>query len=102
MTLSDVLEAAAAELPDVGREVASGGIVWARGGQPFAVLTEGGSSAEFQLDVKVAAAAVRTPDTTPSARGPGWVRFSPPALDPHAVDRATAWFSSAHRRVGPR
>ena len=102
MTLVEVLEGAAADLPDVARDASSGDTTWARSGRPFAVLAEDGSSAEFELDVNVAAAAVRTPDTTPSNRGSGWVRFSPRDLDPHAVDRATAWFISAHRRLGPR
>lgn len=97
MTLVEVLEAASADLPDVARDASSGDTIWARGGRPFAVLSADGSSAEFQLDPKVAAAAVRTPDTTPSARGVGWVVFRPSELDPHAVDRATAWFISAHR-----
>jgi len=44
-----------------------------------------------------ARAALRTPDTTPSQRGPEWVSFSPEALDDQAVDRAEAWFLSAHR-----
>ena len=47
-------------------------------------------------------AAIRTPDATPSPRGPGWVAFAPAELDDHAADRAVAWFASAHRRLGPR
>jgi hypothetical protein len=56
--------------------------------------------AEFRLDPLVAKAALRTPDTQPSERGPDWLRFSPQALDGHAVDRAEAWFASAWRRAG--
>jgi hypothetical protein len=101
VTLAEVLEAAAAKLPDAQRESSSGPTVWTRAGVEFAVLAADGS-AEFHLDVPVAAAAARTPDTALSARGPGWVRFSPSTLDPHAIDRATAWFVSAHRRAGSR
>jgi hypothetical protein len=56
-------------------------------------------AAEFRLDPPVAAAALRTPDTGPSRRGEGWVRFRPDVLDHHALDRAEAWFGSAWRRA---
>ena len=101
MTLAEVLEAAASELPGVERVVGSGDIVLMRGGKAFAAFAPDGASAEFLLDPKVAPAAARTPDTRPSERGPGWVRFTPSVLDPHAVDRATAWLMSAHRRLPP-
>ena len=42
---------------------------------------------------------LRTPDTADSARGADWVAFSPPELDQHAIDRATAWLASAWRRA---
>jgi hypothetical protein len=90
----------AATLPDV--EAATdpdGAVVWSRGGQPFAVLSADGSAAEFRLDPAVASAAAKTPDVLTSGRGPGWVRFSPLVLDDHGVDRAAAWFTSAHRRA---
>jgi hypothetical protein len=47
----------------------------------------------------VAKAALRTPDTAGSGRGVDWVAFSPPELDQHAIDRATAWLASAWRRA---
>jgi hypothetical protein len=59
----------------------------------------GGGAAEFRLDPLVAKAALRTPDTESSNRGPDWVRFGPQALDGHAVDRAEAWLASAWRRA---
>jgi hypothetical protein len=99
--LRDVLDEAAAGLPEIETSIApDGSIAWSRAGQPFAVLSPDGTDAEFALDVAVAAAAARTPDVAISGRGPGWVRFSPNALDDHAVDRAVAWFASAHRRLG--
>ena len=75
------------------------GTAFARGDVIFATL-EGGV-AQFRLDPAVAAAAMRTPDTGPSHRGPEWVAFAPPHLDEHAADRAIAWFESAYRRAVP-
>ena len=100
MTLRELLETVAADFDDVGAApTADGGIAWSRGADTFAVLGAGDRSVEFRLDPAIAAAAVRTPDTEPSPRGPGWVRFQPAGLDEHAVDRATAWFTSACRRT---
>lgn len=58
-----------------------------------------GGDAEFRLREEVAAAALRTPAVTASARGVGWVRFAPGRLDGHARDRACAWLDSAWRRA---
>ena len=89
------------DLPEVDSAATPDGTFgWSRAGQLFAVLSADGSAAEFALDPEVASAATRTPDTGLSGRGPGWVRFSPAALDDHGVDRAVAWFHSAHRRLG--
>lgn len=70
----------------------------ARAGHPFAALTE--HEIEVRLEPLVATAALRTPDTTESPRGPGWVRFAPPALDRFAADRAVAWIEHAWRHAG--
>ena len=100
LTLEDVLSAAAEGLGDVVAGAATDGMTWTRYGAPFAWL--GGTRAEFRLDPLVARAALRTPDTTASARGPDWVAFAPGIVDEGAVDRAEAWFLSAYRRaVGP-
>jgi hypothetical protein len=81
------------------RSVSSDGVVtWSRGSAPFAALDASGI--EVRLDAVIAVAASRTPDTAPSARGPEWVRFSPPELDPHALDRLEAWLQLAYRRAG--
>jgi hypothetical protein len=102
VTLPDLLAAAASELPQI---VAATGpdrtVTWSRGDRAFAMLAADGAAA-FALDPAVAAAAVRTPDTTPSGLGAGWIRFAPAVLDEHAADRAVAWFVSAHRRAAPR
>lgn len=52
---------------------------------------------EARLRSAVASAALRTPDTAPSDRGQGWVRFAPAELDDFARDRALAWLESAVR-----
>jgi hypothetical protein len=88
----------AAGLPDVRTETAEGSSSWSSAGVVFAVLGADGA-AELRLEPAIVAAALRTPDATPSERGPAWVRFKPPALDGPAVDRLTAWFAAAHRRA---
>ncbi len=102
MKVAELLEAEADELAGVDEAVTTDGTrMWSRTGRPFATVSADGTVAEFALDPAVAAAAIRTPDTSPSTRGAGWVRFAPTDLDDHAADRATAWFTSAHRRLGP-
>lgn len=93
--VSNQLDADVVTAPD-------GSLTWSRAGRPFAALSADGRAAEFVLDPAVAAAAVRTPDTEMSGRGPDWVLFRPATLDDHGADRATAWFASAHRRVARR
>jgi hypothetical protein len=98
MTLRELLEEAAGDLGEVESVMAGDALEWRRGGHPFAVARD--DAAEFRLDPLVAKAALRTPDTEGSSRGPDWVRFSPRTLDGHAVDRAEAWLASAWRRAG--
>ena len=97
LTLADVLAAAAEELPGIVEGEDGGARTWSSAGRMFATLA--GDRAEFRLDPLVAGAALRTPDTAPSARGAEWVAFGPAELDDAAIDRAEAWFLSAHRRV---
>lgn len=75
-----------------------GVVTWSIEGTPFAAL--GPAGIEIRLDPAIAVAATRTPDGAPSPRGPEWVRFNPPELDGHAVDRLRAWLDHAHRRAG--
>ena len=97
-SLEEVLEAAAANLEDAfGSPVAGGGTEWSIDGRVFATIAAG--RAEFRLDPMVTNAALRTPDTARSSRGNDWVAFAPAALDEHAIDRATAWLTSAWRRA---
>jgi hypothetical protein len=97
VTIRVLLEEAAVELDDVEPVRAGDGLEWRRAGQAFAAASE--AAAEFRLDPLVAKAALRTPDTEPSGRGPDWVRFSPQTLEGHAIDRAEAWLTSAWRRA---
>ena len=102
MTLGELLVGAAVGLAGCSVENAPDGtMTWMRKERPFATVSGDGASAEFGLDPSVAAAATRTPNVSRSARGGGWVAFAPPDLDDHAVDRALAWFASAHRLAGP-
>jgi hypothetical protein len=97
-TLREILEEEAAGLEAVeARGGPDGEIEWSIGGRVFAAAD--GPRAEFRLDPMIAAAALRTPDTSPSARGGDWVAFAPPVVDQHALDRATAWLASAWRRA---
>ncbi|MBA2720538.1 MAG: hypothetical protein H0U52_15045 [Chloroflexi bacterium] len=100
LTLEVVLAAAAEDLLGVTAGPSPGGTQWSVGATTFAMLT--GDLAEFRLDPLVVAAALRTPDTAPSPRGHDWISFAPTLLDDPAVDRAEAWFLSAHRRLTPK
>jgi hypothetical protein len=95
VTLPEVLQAEAAELGAVEGPASGGGLEWRRGERIFAASSA--TAAEFRLAPVVAAAALRTPDTSGSSRGPDWVTFAPVELDEMALDRATAWFASAWR-----
>ena len=95
MTLAEVLVAAAEELPGIAAQSDGTITTWSAGGRAFATLI--GEWAEFRLDPMVARAALRTPDAAVSPRGPDWVSFAPAVLDDPAIDRAEAWFLSAHR-----
>lgn len=102
LTMAEVLTSAAEDLVGVASVSApdADATTWSVGPTPFAVLT--GELAEFRLDPLVVAAALRTPDTAPSPRGHDWVAFAPASLDDAAIDRAEAWFLSAHRRLTPK
>ncbi len=94
MTLAEVLSEV--EEGSERRETADGA-EWLVGGRVFATLR--GATASFLLDPILAGAALGTPDTRASARGEGWVEFTPEELDRTAIDRAVAWFGAARRRA---
>jgi hypothetical protein len=98
VTLAEVLAEVADDEDEVTMTADGSEVSYAAAGVVFAVA-DGADAAEFRLDRLVAAAAQRTPDTSPSARGPEWVRFAPPDVDDHAIDRTVAWFGSAARRA---
>jgi hypothetical protein len=89
-----LLEAAGA-LEDVDVRPADRGHEVVVAGSVVAVVET--DALEARLRPAVASAALRTPDTAPSERGRGWVRFAPGILDDFARDRALAWLESAVR-----
>ncbi|MGH2467884.1 MAG: hypothetical protein ACRDGL_09175 [Candidatus Limnocylindrales bacterium] len=91
-TLAGLLADLADELDLAERRAAPDGVEYLRDGALFAVS---GPLAEFRLRPDIVVAALRTPDTRRSERGPAWVRFAPATLDQFAIDRATAWFRFA-------
>ncbi len=95
--LADLLMSVAAKQPACRSTEAGSTTTWSVGGTVFAVLDDG--VAEFRLDVPIAAAAQRTPDTSASPRGPEWVAFCPGLMDHEAADRVSAWFQAAARRA---
>ena len=97
LALAEILAAAAEDLPGVTVESDQAATTWSAAGHAFAVLS--GEWAEFHLAAPIARAALRTPDAAASPRGPDWVSFAPAVLDDSAIDRAEAWFLSAHRRA---
>lgn len=96
-TLGELLDDRAGELEGTERRPTDGGVEYRRAGSLFAAL---GSEAEFRLGADIAAAALRTPDTHPSSRGPQWVAFGPRTVDRFARDRAAAWFKLAWGGAG--
>ena len=94
-TLGARVAAVVADLGDVERVQHDDELDHLAGGRLFAVLGE--DRLEVGLDPTVARAALRTPDTSASPRGAGWVRFSPAIVDRYALDRAEAWVRFAYR-----
>ncbi len=92
------LRAAVAEAADPAEASANDETFWTRGGTRFVVFS--GNTVELRVGAAIAAAAVRTPDTTGSHRGPDWIAFAPADLDGPARDRLAAWFAAANRRAG--
>jgi hypothetical protein len=95
--LTDLVLEVVDQMAGVDRMDGDDGAVWRRAGRPFAALA--GGALEVRLQAPVAHAALRTPDTAPSKRGEGWVRFAPASLDRFAADRVAAWLESAWRHA---
>lgn len=98
VALREVVEDAASELDGAERVVDRGRTELRREGRPFVILAD--DAAEFFLGPDVAAAALRTPGVTASARGTGWIHFRPEELDRFSLDRAASWTALAWRRAG--
>lgn len=94
-TLAGLFATLADELGGVTVKRSSGIVEYQRGDRAFAVVD--GPSVDVRLRPEVAEAVQRTPQTSRSKRGPGWIRFEPPEVDQSVVDRADAWFRSAWR-----
>ena len=97
-SLADLFTALAAKLGEIKTELRGDVAEFRRGDVRFAAVDD--AAAELRLHPDLAEAARRTPSTTGSERGPEWVRFAPPEVDRHALDRAEAWFLSAWRAAG--
>jgi len=97
--LGAVLDDFAVELGGIERGAEGKGLTWSRGDRMFAIRD--GASVELRLDRTMADAALRTPDTAASSRGPEWVRYTPASLEGHDLDRLEAWFEVAYRRAAP-
>lgn len=94
-SLADLFAALAAKLGEVNADVRGELTEYRRGNVRFATVE--GNAAELRLHPEIAEAARSTPSTSGSQRGPEWVRFAPPEVDRHALDRAESWFLSAWR-----
>ena len=92
-SLGDVLDALIEEAADVETLVDR---EYSRNGVAFTVRPEE-DVVELRLGDEIAEAALRTPETGPSTRGPAWVRFAPANWDEMAFDRVEAWFRVAWR-----
>ncbi len=99
MPVTELLTEAAGAHPRATIRASGGATVWESGGGPFAALS--GTTAEFHLRPDMVRAALRTPDTRTSGRGPEWVAFdTPPELDRYDIDRLRSWFEMAARLAG--
>lgn len=95
-SLTAMVERIANELgPGVARREVGGATEYLRAGSPFAVLR--GATIELRLRPDIAEAALRTPGTAPSARGPDWITFHPNSDAPQDADRLRAWLTIGWR-----
>ncbi len=96
-SLDERVEGVVEVLDGVLRRREGQSVTYLVGGTAFAVLAP--DALEIALDTAVAKAALKTPGASPSRRGPGWIVFTPKAVDRFALDRAEAWLRSAYRRA---
>jgi hypothetical protein len=96
---AELAELVAAAAADLGVGAAPEGDATAYSVGLTVVVIVVGGTAEFRLRADVAAAAARTPEASPSPRGPEWVAFSPTTFDRFTRDRIGAWFEFAARQA---
>jgi len=101
MTLAERLSELVDDSPDVTVRDGPRGFEYTRGDVVFAVHPSP-DVVELRLGPEIAEAANRTPDTSASAQGEGWIRLAPTDWDDHARDRLEAWFRVAWRLAGGR
>ena len=97
-SVSDAIERLADELDEIHQHQDGIVVEYVRGDVVFAVRQ--GESVSFRLRPDVADAALRTPDTIRSPRGPQWVTLAASVVDEFTLDRALAWFEAAWRMAG--
>jgi hypothetical protein len=95
---TDAIDRLAAELDGIDRRESGGAVEFARARVVFAVRE--GAHLSFRMRPEIVAAALHTPGTTKSSRGPEWVTLASISADDYALDRATAWFEAAWRFAG--
>jgi hypothetical protein len=95
---AETVDRLAVQLEGVRRIVVGDAVEYDRAGVLFA--TRNASTLSFHLREEVVSAALKTPDTAPSARGSDWISLVPAAADEFTMDRAAAWFESAWRLAG--
>ena len=85
--------------PRITRREAADMVTYEAAGAPIVVVR--GATAEFRLLPEMVRAALRTPGTSASERGPEWILFDTPAeLERYDVDRLRSWFEMAARLAG--
>ena len=85
--LADLLDETPGVQVSATREYANNGVAFAH--------RAGEETIDLRLGPEIGEAALRTPDTHPSSRGPDWISFAPKGWDDMAVDRLQAWFQLA-------
>jgi hypothetical protein len=96
-SLDERVEGVVEVLDGVVRRREGESVTYLLDGKPFAVLAP--DALEVALDAAVAKAALKTPGSSVSRRGAGWIVFAPRGVDRFALDRAEAWLRSAYRRA---
>jgi hypothetical protein len=97
-SLGDLIAELLDETPGVAvsatREYSANGVAFAH--------RTGEETIDLKLGPEIGEAALRTPDTHQSSRGPGWISFAPKSWDDMAIDRLHAWFRVAWKLAGTR